>query len=333
MDKAVYILTKERPEPAADLPNVPGSSLAFEGPKETGYGEIPAGISLLWPDLCWLSVLSANPAPSPDASRSFYGFAERIAHTCDGIVYDADGVPLKEFAEPVALPRVTETTPLIGLSVFFPADPRLISRRREAMALFSERLPYLLPERYGARVPPENEFGGNTAEFYDFLDECPSPVVYPRLPVTNLFFRESGGPGGEAGDVGCVSFFLPEAVWNIPSWKYALCETLSGLARIYGAFFGRISADEQPAARPSFRGIPYELGNAALFGPPYFDLISGKENGKITGEKTVLFVEPDGPSVPDELITGKPSFFGKLFRSVKPAAVIPDGCGAPAVKE
>ena len=326
----LYILTERFPDEDIRLPSVPGSVISLEGPSGVTYGDVPAGISLIYPDLSVLSVLAADPSPSPEASRSFFACAERLASGFGGLVFKEDGGICKSFVDPVVLPDVSEYRKMIGLSVLFPADSGLRSRRREAVSLFEKRLPYLLPEKFGDRFPPDRDFFGLPG-FLDFLDSCDYPVIYPRLPVSNLFFSEGGSRNGApSSGVGSVSFFLPADVWDIPSWKFALCEVLAGLCGIYGAFFGRISADERPDGNPSWNGVPYELGCAALFGPPYFDLISGKEKGRITGDRSILFVEPDGPDVPDRLIAGKPRGFAKLFGKKSPAAEIPDGCFSKA---
>ncbi len=326
----LYILTERFPDDTVRLPSVPGSVISLEGPSEVTYGDIPAAISLLYPDLSVLSVLTADPSPSPEASRSFFACAERIASGFGGLVCKEGCEIYKSFVDPVVLPDISEYRQMIGLSVLFPADPGLRSRRREAVALFEKRLPYLLPEKYGDSFPPDREYDGLPG-FLDFLDSRDYPVIYPRLPVSNLFFSEGGSRNGAPSTgVGSVSFFLPADLWDIPSWKYALCEVLAELGNIYGAFFGRISVDERPDGNPLWRGVPYELGLAALFGPQYFDLIGGREKGRVTGECSILFVEPDGPEVPDRLIAGKPRGFAKLFGKKSAAAQIPYGCFSKA---
>ncbi len=323
MDGILYILTKQQPEPR-ELPSVPGSELSLEGPREASYDDIPAGISLLWPDLRFLSVLKAEPAPSPEASVSFNRFAERIAAEYDGIAWREGEDPHKVFSDPITLPSVNEFTPLTGFAVCFAADPGLRSLRRRAVALFEKRLPYLTPEKYGEGFPPDREYDG-AQNYLDFLDGCDYPVIYPRLPVTNLFFAE----GGRGTGCGSVSFFLPSSLWEIPSWSHALCGLLCDLSVLYGAFFANVSDARRPGDSSVWNGVPFELGHAAVFGPAYSGLIGGRENGKEIADGYLFFREPDGPDVPGNLIEAPSS---GLFRK-KRKAEIPEGCLPAGRKE
>ena len=101
-----------------------------------------------------------------------------------------------------------------------------------------------------------------------------------------------------------ISIRMPDALYEVEEWKFALRRLLRSLTLTVGGFFGQISRGESGVVSWWWQGVPLELGVACTFGEPYYSLIPDcAEKGEQIGEGYAYFEEPYGPYVPTELVS------------------------------
>jgi hypothetical protein len=109
---------------------------------------------------------------------------------------------------------------------------------------------------------------------------------------------------------------MPDALYEIEEWRFALRRLLKSLTLTVGGFFGQICRGESGVVSWWWQGVPLELGVACTFGEPYYSLIPDcAEKGERIADGVAYFEEPYGPYVPTELVSmPKKKLFGKERR-------------------
>ena len=163
-------------------------------------------------------------------------------------------------------------------------------------------------------MPPEQLYGDKNA-FIEFLNDTPAPVWYAQKPVTHVHINDANRAEAkrEGLRVNRISIRMPDALYEIEEWKFALRRLLKSLTLTVGGFFGQICRGESGVVSWWWQGVPLELGVACTFGEPYYSLIPDcAEKGEKIAESVAYFEEPYGPYVPTELVSmPKKKLFGK----------------------
>ena len=154
-------------------------------------------------------------------------------------------------------------------------------------------------------MPPVNGYS-DKAEFIEFLKNTPDPVWYATRPVTHVHINDARRTEIKRAGlrVDRISIRMPDALYEIEEWKFALQRLLKSLTLACGGFFGQICRGESGVSSWWWRGVPLELGVACTFGEPYYSLIPDcAEKGIKLCDGVAYFEEPNGPYVPIELVS------------------------------
>ncbi len=296
------------------LPKINDCLLEFLGQKEVEMGEVPAEILL---SVGGIKHLFAFRASEYDETSLGYArkFAQKLARGLEGAVEES-GRPIEYFTEKLIPPAVTEFTPMLTLSVWFDKDKKFTELFESILSILEKEFPLALPERFGDRMPPEREYT-DRAEFLQFLADTPAPVWYARRPVTHVHINDANRADAkrEGLRVNRISLRMPDALYETEEWKFALRRLLRSLTAACGGFFGQICRGESGIVSWWWQGVPLELGVACTFGEPYYSLIPDcAEQGEQIGEHIAYFEEPNGPLVPDEILSCPKTVFGNRRR-------------------
>lgn len=305
MDRTVDFKIWSRLSPDEDfrLPRINACELELIENREASVEEIPAEILLTVGGLTWLIHFRLTMSEGDGALPYAEKFARRIAEELEGVLEQTGAVTAICTEKPV-LPAFNEYTPMLTLSVWF--EGGFTDELYDKLLSVLERdLPLALPSRYGDKLPPDREYSGR-AELLDFLGNTPAPVWYAHMPVTHVIINDA--ERAEAGREGLrtdrISIRMPDALYELPEWRFALKRTLKELTLACGGFFGQLCRGESGVVSWWWRGVPLELGVACTFGEPYCSLIPDcAAKGERIGESFAYFEEPNGPYVPTELVS------------------------------
>lgn len=281
--------------------------------RSVSLDEIPADILLSVCGIVSMTHLRLSAFESETSIGYARKFALKLASDLEGALEES-GKETVYCTEKLLPPPVTEYTSMLTLSVWFEGEKSFSDIYGEIVSLFEREFPPALPSRYGDAMPPENEYADKDA-FIEFLKNTPAPVWYAQRPVTHVHINdaERAEAKREGLRVNRISLRMPDALYEVGEWKFALRRLLKSLTLLCGGFFGQISREESGVVSWWWQGVPLELGVACTFGEPYYSLIADcAEKGEQIGERIAYFEEPNGPYVPIEYVSSpKKKMLGK----------------------
>lgn len=268
--------------------------------------DVPSEVTPLLAGVQHLTELTLEPIGAPQAARKLvHQVAKHIAKQAVGIVEDQQEGTLttpagvKRFA-PRAIAK-GEATDILSMSWWFRSaqvpDDEIGGWLTK---YFIRHLPEALPRRYGLFEPPPLKYEDSSKEaFFAFLREhCYDMIIwYPHRPVLRVLFILSASIGWVAAfgrerlfktnwlqmdfqssvlaDVGWARML--KRLWTDISVMlqpiYGDVRVLRGYSTARGTVWsGGFEAQEHPLRACWFAGIPGQMGQAAVVGPPYTDL-------------------------------------------------------------
>ena len=305
------IWSRTAPDDDWRLPKISDCRLELIEKREAEMGEIPADILLSVGGIASFVHFRLSEYESENSIVYARKFAHKTAKELDGAVEET-GMETVFCTEKQVPPALNEYTPMLTLSVWFDNDKSFSSLFEDIVALFEKEMPFALPSRFGAQMPPDREYTDRT-EFIEFLKNTPAPVWYARKPVTHVHVNDCERADAKRDDlrVNRLSICMPDELYETEEWKFALRRLLKSLTTLTGAFFGQICRGDSGVVSWWWRGIPLELGVACTFGEPYYSLIpDASENGEKFTQGYAYFEEPNGPYVPIELVSSPKKRFG-----------------------
>ncbi len=318
---------------APDLPRITGYEIKSEGLVPVTHEDIPAELCLTLTGICSCMTVSVEPKPDSAAMTALQKFALRAAGILEGAyetVNDPSGSSGYVFCAQTN-DLTVRTYDRKYLSLWFAPANGTAENRKLLYEAIEKILPFALPSKYGDENPPDTEFSEDGREkFLSFLEKSEKPVWFCRRPLCQLILRDR--PGDVQGRCGYISLELPAFLDSIPEWHEAFRRLLVRLSEIYSAFFAQLTAGECGVVSWWWRGIPYELGSICVIGKEYCELIDDKSMGTSLPDGSVLFEEPDGPTIDKKLLSKKKKGFlgigsGKTGREAyTTAATIPGSC-------
>jgi hypothetical protein len=295
------------------LPKISDSTFELIEDREVTLDEIPAEILLSMDGIRHLIHARLSDFEFDSAIEYARKFALRTASSLDGAVEET-AKPIVFCGDKILPPQITEFTPMLTLSVWFPVDKNFTDLYEDIIALFEREMPFALPSKYGKEMPPECEYTDKNA-FVEFLKDTPTPVWYTGKPLTHVHVNDANRADvkREGLRTNRISIRMPDALYEIEEWKFALRRLLKSLTLTVGGFFGQICRGESGVVSWWWQGVPLELGVACTFGEPYYSLIPDcAEKGEKIAVGVAYFEEPYGPYVPTELVSmPKKKLFGK----------------------
>lgn len=172
----------------------------------------------------------------------------------------------------------------------------------QLLEYFETQLPQFMPRRYGSFEPPEYRFDrADRQPFLRFLFETPLfPIWKAEGPYFDVSFSGSRGANWERRPalpswqywvphltLSCPASLLDDSGWSRAlrrCWQYVsqLARPFYGDVRFLRGYVARgrsLYVDDQVTEshplRGPWRGLPPDLGCAAVFGPPYVKLAPG----------------------------------------------------------
>lgn len=315
MNKNIDFKIWSRLSPDEDfrLPKISDCTFELIENREASREEIPAEILLSLDGICHLVHARLSDYEFESSEQYARKFALKLAGSLDGAVEET-GKPIAFCTEKLLPPQITEFTPMLTLSVWFSCEKRFDDLYEDIVSLLERELPFALPSKYGKEMPPEQTYDDRNT-FIEFLKDTPTPIWYAQKPVTHIHINDANR--AEAKRAGLrtnrISIRMPDALYEIEEWKFALRRLLKSLTLTVGGFFGQICRGESGVVSWWWQGVPLELGVACTFGEPYYSLIPDcVEKGEKIADGVAYFEEPYGPYVPTELVSmPKKKLFGK----------------------
>ena len=328
MNEKAYILrvwSQTCPEEETRPPRLADHELTLIPAKEVTPAEIPADVLLSVPGIRYVTELQLLPNPPTDLVRgSVMKFASRLAEELGGVVEIAEPdiaageKRLVQKADGYIFPPINQYTQMLRLSVWYAPDKGFDTLADGVLDVMEKYFPVALPVSYGSSADEETvyETSGGRAGFVDFLSREAAPVWFPHEPAAHVFVADAARRTvrTEGFRSGCLTVELPDKIYDIPEWKFALQRFLRELCASVGAFFGQIVRGESGVVSWWWRGIPIDLGVACVIGAPYFDMIPDcAAKGALTalpdGSTQAYFEEPEGPQIASELLSVKKKRF------------------------
>jgi len=307
------IWSRLAPDEDFRLPKISDCTFELIDNREASREEIPAEILLSVGGISHLVHARLSDYEFESAEQYARKFALKLAKSLDGAVEQTD----KDIAfctERLLPPQITEFTPMLTLSVWFSCEKNFSDLYEDIIALLEREMPFALPSKYGKNMPPECDYSDKNA-FIEFLKDTPAPVWYAQKPVTHVHINDANR--AEAKRAGLrtnrISIRMPDALYEIEEWRFALRRLLRSLTLTVGGFFGQICRGESGVVSWWWQGVPLELGVSCTFGEPYYSLIPDcAEKGEMIADGVAYFEEPYGPYVPTELVSmPRKKLFGK----------------------
>ena len=300
------IWSREFPDEDLRPPRINDCTYEIIEKRAVSLDEIPAEALLKVDGIVSLVHLRLSDYESESAPVYARKFALRLADSLEGVLEEPESaVRFTYCTEQILPPQVTEFTPMLTLSVWFAGEKTFSDLYNEIIDIFEREFPLALPTKYGDKMPPEQEYVSRE-ELVEFLKNTPDPVWYATRPVTHVHINDSRRTSVNRNDfrVDRISIRMPDALYEIEEWKFALRRLLKSLTMACGGFFGQICRGDSGVSSWWWRGIPLELGVACTIGEPYYSLISDCEDkGFGIGDKVAYFEEPNGPYVPIEFVS------------------------------
>ena len=307
------IWSRQAPDEDFRLPKISDCTLELVENREVTLEEIPADILLALDGINHLVHARLSDYEFESSEQYARKFALKLAKSLDGALEES-GKETVYCTEKLLPPQVTQFTPMLTLSVWFAGEKSFSDLHGEIVSILEREFPAALPSKYGVEIPPENDYTDKEI-FIEFLKNTPSPVWYAQRPVTHVHINDSRRTEVKRDGlrVDRISIRMPDALYEVEEWKFALRRLLKSLTVACGGFFGQISREESGVVSWWWQGVPLELGVACTFGDPYYSLISDcADKGEQIGERIAYFEEPNGPYVPIELVSSpKKKLFGK----------------------
>jgi hypothetical protein len=318
MSKFIDFKVWSRLSPDEDfrLPKISDCTLELIENREVSLDEVPADILLSIDGISHLMHARLSDYEFESSEQYARKFAVKLAGSLEGAVEETDKATVF-CTEKMLPPQITEFTPMLTLSVWFSAEKNFTDLYEDIITLFEREMPFALPSKYGKNMPPEQEYSDKNA-FIEFLADTPAPVWYTQKPLTHVHINDANRAEAkrEGMRVNRISIRMPDALYELDEWKFALRRLLKSLTLTVGGFFGQICRGESGVVSWWWQGVPLELGVACTFGEPYYSLIPDcEEKGEKIADHVAYFEEPYGPYVPTELVSmPKKKLFGKERR-------------------
>lgn len=290
------------PDELPRLPSLVGASLAVSEIETHGTDTLPSKILVTAPSVCASLTVTASGEVTDNTRNTVKKYAAALCDEFGGFTEDEDGTlgaPTRSFG----FPAINLYTEMLTLALWYAPTLGFDALAEDFVSALEDELPCALPITYGEDTPYSRD------GFIEYLKAESTPVWLPAHPVASVGIsdaarRESDYEGYRASR---IAIELPAEVYEREEWAIALRRLLCRLCDLTGAFFGQITLGEPPVSAWWWQGVPAELGVACYFGEPYSALIPDCESIGTPTERGYLFVEPDGPRVPDELISFKKS--------------------------
>ena len=286
------------------LPKISDCTFELIEDREVSLDEIPAEILLSMDGIRYLVHARLSDYQFESAIEYARKFALKTAASLDGALEETDKTTVF-CGDKILPPQITEYTPMLTLSVWFSREKNFTDLYEDIVTLLEREFPFALPSKYGKEMPPEQVYGDKNA-FIEFLNDTPAPVWYAQKPVTHVHINDANRAEAkrEGLRVNRISIRMPDALYEIEEWKFALRRLLKSLTLTVGGFFGQICRGESGVVSWWWQGVPLELGVACTFGEPYYSLIPDcAEKGERVADGVAYFEEPYGPYVPTELVS------------------------------
>ncbi len=307
------IWSRLAPDEEFRLPKISDCSFELIEYREVTFDEVPAEILLSVDGIRHLVHARLSCYEFESAEQYARKFALKLAGTLEGAVEET-GKPIAFCAEKLLPPQITEFTPMLTLSVWFSCEKKFTELYDDIVSLLEREFPFALPSKYGKDMPPEQDYNDKKA-FIELLKDTPAPVWYAQKPVTHVHINDANRAEAKRAGlrVNRISIRMPDALYELEEWKFALRRLLKSLTLTVGGFFGQICRGESGVVSWWWQGVPLELGVACTFGEPYYSLIPDcAEKGEKIADGVAYFAEPYGPYVPTELVSmPKKKLFGK----------------------
>ena len=218
------------------LPKISDCSFELIEDREVTLGEIPSDILLSMDGIRYLVHARLSDYEFESAVEYARKFAHKLAKSLDGAVEETDRATVF-CGDTILPPQITEYTQMLTLSVWFSAEKNFTDLYGDIIALFEKEFPYALPSRYGKEMPPATDYSDKTA-FIEFLSDTPAPVWYARRPVTHVHVNDANRAEAkrEGLRVNRISIRMPDALYEIEEWKFALRRLLKSLTLTVGGF-------------------------------------------------------------------------------------------------
>lgn len=307
------IWSRQSPDEEFRLPKINDCVYEIIEQKSVSFDEIPAEILLSVDGISSLTHLRLSQCESETALGYARKYAKKLAADLEGVLEES-GKEKVYCVEKLLPPQITEYTPMLTLSVWFDGEKTFSDLYGGIISILEREFPPALPSKYGENMPPEHDYTDKDA-FIEFLKNTPAPVWYAQRPVTHVHINDARRTEvkREGLRVDRISIRMPDALYEVEEWKFALRRLLKSLTAACGGFFGQICRGDSGVVSWWWQGVPLELGVACTFGEPYYSLIpdcAGK--GEQIGEIIAYFEEPNGPYVPMELVSSpKKKVFAK----------------------
>lgn len=298
------IWSRLAPDEETRLPKINDCKLELVEQREVEPGEIPARILLSTGGIKWLYRFRISDYEDETSLGYARKFGVRLAEANEGVLEET-GKELVWCVPHFIPPALTEYTPMLTLSVWFGKDKKFTDLYEDIVSILEREFPFAMPVKFGDNMPPDRDYTDRAA-FIEFLKDTPQPVWYAQRPVTHVHVNdaERAEAKREGLRVNRISLCMPDEVYDIPEWKFALRRLLKSLTVATGGFFGQICRGNSGVVSWWWQGVPLELGVACTFGEPYWSLIADcADKGECIGEHIAYFEEPNGPLVPEELLS------------------------------
>ena len=267
------------PEQMPRLPQLSDAVATISEPRAFEMHELPARVLLSAPGIRYLLTLGAEGELSGAARASLRRYAASLAEELGGAT-EEDGIltPTRTFD----IAAINLYTEMATLALWY--EPK------KAFSAISDAVLSTLETFFPAALPIDDEW--NTAH-----------------PIAAVLISDAAEGKCEREGYRASRFAIefPVSVYSIPEYSLALRRLLRELCDAADAFFGQITLTECPVSAWWWQGIPDELGVACYFGAPYASLIPDCERIGTPTKKGFFFEEPNGPRVPDELLSFKKS--------------------------
>ena len=291
------------PEELPRLPALVDAHMIASPVEPLEKSSVPSKILTAAPDVNAILTVSAEGSLTEAVRNTVKKYANALCSTYGGITEEEDGT-LGTPANPYDFPKINLYSEMLTIALWYEPSRGFDTFAEDFVAALEKELPCALPVTYGKEDAPYSREG-----FIEYLKAQSAPVWRPARPVASVGIsdaarRESDYEGYRASR---IAIELPAELYAIEDWAIVVRRVLLRLCELTDAFFGQITLGECPVSAWWWQGVPAELGVACYFGTPYAELIPDCEQIGTRTKKGYTFTEPNGPRVPDELISFKKS--------------------------
>ena len=272
--------------------------------------DLPEGIEALLPGIHYAADIMLEPIHAPKSAHAkLKSISKKLAKTSHGVILDQQ---LGTFQTPAGVKRYMpdkreERFSVLILSWWFNDGPLLTKDGLDRLLnLMESQLPEALPRRYGQFEPPQHEYSGAKRDhLLNFLNDNmdTSVVWYPNRPVLGIhvFCSKQWGMKRQGFKSNYIKVLIESSVLEQPGWATSIRKFWKSASLIIQPYFGDVrtinnairsrsyyagdgKTDFHPVCGPWWKGIPRDLGHAAVLGHPYIsNWPKFKKSGEIEG--------------------------------------------------